>query len=568
MKESDFHKQFTTPGIPKEHSFADVDFHKQNTLPGLLKSSTQEADSLKIPEKIGPYKIESLLEKGGMSILYLGTHPDTKEPTAIKVLSPRYLENPEMVKRFLYEAQIISMTDHPNIVKLFGHGDWEGGLYIAMEFIEGISLRQHLLRFPLSLKQTLDIIIDVAYALCHLHTHGVIHRDLKPENILITKNGVIKLIDFGIAQLLTENPAEKVEPSSSLIGTPIYMSPEQREFPEKVSYPSDIYSLGIIAYELILGKLCHGKVHISLVPKGLQPILSNMLQLNPENRYRDVVDLIGDLSNYMRTKSFVNESLPTDQLSELASHLKSSEEQLLPKHAPHWQGLTVGLSMHKGLILSGLYYDFLMTKEKDCIFLCLQPINKGIETIIATAVARGILKCLTTQNLSLNDLAHTLNLLIVNDALMQQFKFSLIVISPLKKVIAYILSSGVSAWHLNEANSSISQLQTKKFLIGTPISSPLEFTTIPLVVGEKIVITSFSAQSNESNQGDLFIEDYLLNALKENAHFPAQKLVDNMIRKVRISSSKLLQENSILAVSFQIVVNNSWVQSTDIGKAF
>ncbi|MBA3816172.1 MAG: serine/threonine protein kinase, partial [Parachlamydiaceae bacterium] len=181
MAEDNTHKQFIPPGIPKNPIVNPV-----------------------IPKSIGPYKIESLLDKGGMSILYLATHPNTKEPTTIKVLSERFLDYPEAVQRFLNEAEIIAMTDHPNIVKLYGHGEWTGGLYIAMEFIQGISLRQAILQSPISLKRALEIIIDIGYALCHMHTHGVIHRDLKPENVLINETGQVKVIDFGIAQLLTE----------------------------------------------------------------------------------------------------------------------------------------------------------------------------------------------------------------------------------------------------------------------------------------------------------------------------------------------------------------------------
>ena len=188
------------------------DFYKQDTPPeGIVKvvKNYFPQDSTEIPKMIGPYKIESLIEKGGMSLIYLGVHPDTKEPTTIKVLLPKYLFHPEVVKRFLTEAEIVSaMTDHPNIVKLYGHGEWEGGLYIAMEYIQGVSLRQKLLQSPISLKKALEIIIDIAYALCHLHTHGVIHRDLKPENILITDSSEVKVIDFGVAQLLTERTSK------------------------------------------------------------------------------------------------------------------------------------------------------------------------------------------------------------------------------------------------------------------------------------------------------------------------------------------------------------------------
>ena len=171
------------------------DFHKQTTLPDLHAG---EARNYPLPQKIGPYKIESLLDKGGMSLLYLGVHPGTSQPIVVKVLLPKYLKNKEMMGRFLKEAQIIGMTNHPNIVKLYGQGQWEKGLYIAMEFIQGISLRQFIQQKSLSQKRALEIILQVAYALCHLHTHGVIHRDLKPENILITETGEIKVIDFGI----------------------------------------------------------------------------------------------------------------------------------------------------------------------------------------------------------------------------------------------------------------------------------------------------------------------------------------------------------------------------------
>ncbi len=280
---------------------ANEDFHKRKTYPGIPSSKEGEEREIKVPEAIGPYKIECLLQKGGMSLLYLGTHPDTKEPIAIKVLSQRFLSNPDIIQRFLTEAEIISMADHPNIVKLYGHGEWEGGLYIAMEFIQGISLRQFILQNPISLTQGLQIIIDISYALCHLHTHGVIHRDLKPENILVTEQGTIKVIDFGISQLLQEKENPLSPPKQRLIGTPIYMSPEQRLNPEMVSYPTDIYSLGIIAYELILGKLSHGRIHLGLMPRGVQKILHHALQPQASDRYQDIVDFISDVSAYMHS---------------------------------------------------------------------------------------------------------------------------------------------------------------------------------------------------------------------------------------------------------------------------
>lgn len=279
------------------------EFHQRHTLPGNSYESSAEE---KMPEYIGPYQVEALIEKGGMSLLYLATHPDIQDPITIKVLVPSFLSNQEMIHRFLREAEIIGMADHPNIVKLYGQGEWEKGLYIAMEFIQGISLKHYLLHNIISIQQALGLIMEIAMALCHLHAHGVIHRDLKPENILVTESMGIKVIDFGIAQLLSDTSSDPLL-QRRLIGTPVYMSPEQRKNPESASFPSDIYSLGIITYELVLGRLSHGQIHLSLMPKGLQKILSKALAPDPCNRYQDIVDFMTDLAHYLHSPALARE---------------------------------------------------------------------------------------------------------------------------------------------------------------------------------------------------------------------------------------------------------------------
>jgi serine/threonine protein kinase len=221
-------------------------FSKQATLPDLASGSLPRG----LIRKIGPYKIQSLLNKGGMSILYLGTHPSLTKPLAIKVLYAHCLNSQEHIQRFFKEAEIISMTNHPNIIQLYGQGQSEHGLYIAMEFIQGVSLNQFITHQSFSLQKTIDILLQLSYALYHLHAHGIIHRDIKPENILMTETGQIKLIDFGIAQLINESRTR----SSTIMGTPDYMSPEQKNNPQNVTYATDFYSLGILALELLLGK--------------------------------------------------------------------------------------------------------------------------------------------------------------------------------------------------------------------------------------------------------------------------------------------------------------------------
>ena len=294
-----------------------------------------------IPEKIGPYKIDSLLDRGGMSILYLSTHPETKIPIAIKVLEPKFLSRPEVVQRFVQETQIVGLPSHPNIVKLFSHGEWEGGLYIAMEFIQGISLRQLLLKSHISLRRALEIVIEISYALCHLHTHGIIHRDLKPENVLITTRE-------NQSNRLWHRPAAHRTARSKSAGQAayyrnahLYESRNSGKIPISVSYPSDIYSLGIITYELAIGKLSYGQIHLGLVPKGLKPILHKALQQNPADRYQDMVDFITDMTSIWNRKLLPKRPNQAIRSATYRSDLSGLEASLHPE-IPDWPDIEIG----------------------------------------------------------------------------------------------------------------------------------------------------------------------------------------------------------------------------------
>ena len=283
-------------------------FYKQNTLPDLI-SGEQEPP---LPATIGPYKIESLFSKGGMSLLYLGLDPETKKALIVKVLSPAYVAHPEAVSRFLNESKAISLSNHPNIVKLYGQGEWEKGLYIAMELIHGISLKQFIMQHSLSMRRALEIVLQVAFALLHLHSHGVIHRDLKPENILITEEGEIKVIDFGIVQLREEEKKANAN-AGRFLGTPNYMSPEQKENPSSVSYSTDIYSLGITLYELVLGKLSYGMINLTDLPKGLKKIAAKALAVSVKERYANISEFIHDIREYLNSGELEKERPGTDQ---------------------------------------------------------------------------------------------------------------------------------------------------------------------------------------------------------------------------------------------------------------
>lgn len=423
-------------------------FHDLTTLPDI---SIDEKVTKKIPKSIGPYKIESLLNKGGMSYLYFALDPKTQKPVVIKVLSPKYLKNKEVVERFLKEAKIIAMTDHPNIIKLYDQGEWEKGLYITMEFIQGISLKQFILQKSLSQTKALQIILQVAYALCHLHTHGVIHRDLKPENILICENGNIKVIDFGIAQLDQELYKERITQKKRVMGTPIYMSPEQKEDPLNVSYASDIYSLGIITYELFLGRLSHGVIHLALLPKRLRSMIEKALKIDPHERYQDIVDFISDISSYLKTYD-EEEKEEAQEPEEIAQILFDAQKLCQPKTFNISQ-LEIGLKCQEGLFFSGLYYD-IFKKNDQFIVIMAEPVQTGISSMIHTSILKGMISMMmqeikNTENG--NDLLLSLNSALLTDPMNEHFSFTLLLLNPEKDRLSLFVCKSHALIHLPSA---------------------------------------------------------------------------------------------------------------------
>lgn len=525
------------------------DFHKQPTTPGLsLEVSTSFSVPIPdIPKTIGPYKIESLLEKGGMSLLYLATHPETKEPITIKVLSSKYAADPDVIRRFKNEADIIAMANHPNIVQLYGSGTWEGGFYIAMEFIQGISLRQYILKTPVSLTRAIDIIIDIAYALCHLHSHGVIHRDLKPENILITESGKIKVIDFGIAQLLAKPDVSHLPGRRQLLGTPVYMSKEQRENPDTVSYPSDIYALGIIAYELILGKLSHGQIHISLMPKGIQKILHKALQPNPEDRYQDAVDFIADISEYKNSTALQKEKKPSDTISELADNLKRAQLTLLPNNPPLWPQVEIGLAGQHGINISGIYYDFFEFADGRYAIMLGESSSKGSEAVIYTAVLRGIVRGLCRLTLKPLDLITQLNEVLFKDNMQQIFTLNYLVIDPKNNEFHYISCGQGSLWLVKAGEVIPNKISMDNPALGSAENISFVEVIQPWNIGDTILINSFTIP--HANEPAEFSEELFEQLLQDNVTRSPKKQVEGILRKVSASANKLLHERSIFIVS-------------------
>jgi serine/threonine protein kinase len=506
------------------------EFYQQNTLPYLPVGNF---DKEELPEKIGPYVIESLLSKGGMSYLYLGVHPETKTPLAIKVLFPTLTTHQDIVDQFLKEAEIIELADHPNIIKLYSHGEWEKGLYIAMEFIRGVSLKQFITQQSLSLKRSLDIVLQVSYALLHLHTHGIIHRDIKPENILMTESGQIKVIDFGIARLPFSEKFQKLDSRGQTIGTPSYMSPEQKKDPESVSFNTDIYSLGVVTYELIIGKLSSGNIELSLIPKNLRKILKKMLEASPKERYEDIVDVITDISNYVISPEFLQDRTGEEEKKDFLEQLEKIETFFTPASAPKWTDIDIGIV--KPLVNRGLYYDFIKLPDNSQLIILAYEENGDLESIVHLASLRATFRTLIDLHFRQTHIKpfHTaeflfqLNNILVGDHLKTLLHFSLIHLFPLTHAFAFSSSEKNTLWHLPRELNKPRLLSTPATKLGKQSNTNFSTTTDNWQEGDHIILhTSFHKALQESELSAIIASHKNLSALHE-----AEAIYEALLKK-------------------------------------
>jgi serine/threonine protein kinase len=261
--------------------------------------------SFNVGETVGPYRIIAQLGQGGMATVYKAYHAALDRYVALKVLHPAFLEDPNFLARFQREARVVAKLDHPNIVPIFDYAEHEGRPYLVMKFIEGETLKAELGRGPLSSDRILQIVKAVGVGLSFAHKRGILHRDIKPSNVLLSGEGQIYLADFGLARIAQSGSSTLT--SDMVLGTPQYISPEQALGKRDLDEGTDIYSFGVMLYELTVGKVpfsadtpfsvIHDHIYSPLplphtvnptVSEELERVLLKALAKDRVDRYKDV----------------------------------------------------------------------------------------------------------------------------------------------------------------------------------------------------------------------------------------------------------------------------------------
>src|SRR5690348_13001176 len=288
------------------------------------------------PDKVSHYRILEKLGAGGMGEVYLAEDLKLGRKVAIKVLSEEFTTNKDRLHRFEQEASAASNLNHPNILTIHEVGTDDGRHYIATEFIDGVTLRRKMAATQLEIPAILDIAVQVASALEEAHTAGIVHRDIKPDNIMVRRNGYVKVLDFGLAKLTETVDRSPLDPDAAtrvlvqtdagvVLGTSHYMSPEQARG-KPVDARSDIWSLGVVIYEMVAGRTpftgeTSTDVIVAItqkdpppiarfapnVPAELEWIVMKALRKDRDERYQTIKELTTDLRRLRQRLDFESE---------------------------------------------------------------------------------------------------------------------------------------------------------------------------------------------------------------------------------------------------------------------
>jgi serine/threonine protein kinase len=262
-----------------------------------------------VGENVGPYRIIEQLGQGGMATVFKAYHASLDRYVAIKALHPAFNQDVTFEARFQREARVVAKLEHPNIVPVYDYAEFEKRPYLVMKFIEGDTLKAKLDKEPLSSEEITKIVEAVGSALSYAHRQGVLHRDIKPSNVLVAKDGQMYLADFGLARIAQSG--ESTLSSDMIMGTPQYISPEQAMGIKQLDERTDLYSFGVMLYEMVVGKVpfnadtpfsvIHDHIYSPLplphtvnptVPESVERVLLKALAKERDDRYENVAQMV------------------------------------------------------------------------------------------------------------------------------------------------------------------------------------------------------------------------------------------------------------------------------------
>lgn len=299
-------------------------------------------------QPIGQYTITRRVGSGGMAVVYEANHTKLDRHVAIKMMHAGFQDDPDLLARFDREARIVAKLDHPNIVPIYDFDEHDGTPYLVMKFVQGRTLKWHMRKRALSLEEISTLCGSIAKALSYAHDMGVLHRDIKPGNVMIAEDGTPYLTDFGLARVAAQG--ESTLSAGMIVGTPHYLSPEQASGMMDVTAAADVYALGVMLYEMVVGQVpfaadsAHAIIHDHIytppplpsklnpeIPTEVELVLLKALEKDPAERYQNATALMADFERAVQESGL---SSLSDDRSDVAARSIAAIRKERPNPTP------------------------------------------------------------------------------------------------------------------------------------------------------------------------------------------------------------------------------------------
>jgi serine/threonine protein kinase len=343
------------------------------------------ADAAEVARRLPQFEIIEMLGRGGMGVVYKARQVHLDRIVALKILPPGDAVAPGFIERFRREARSLAKLNHPNIVNVYDYGETGGLCYFVMEFVDGADLRKMIHSRRMTAAEALAVVPKICDALQFAHEEGVVHRDIKPENILIDKKGRVKIADFGLAKLLRREQSDlTLTQTGAMLGTPRYMAPEQMEKPETVDHRADIYSLGVVFYEMLTGEIPMGRFappsQRVQVDVRLDEIVLHALERDVERRYQhasEVRDAVEQVTSKPAIAPAAASAAPTPPAAPAAVVAARPDESKASG--------VIALLVALGVSWLGLYVFDLNVRVGDALLLILIHLLIPVAAVVAAA---------------------------------------------------------------------------------------------------------------------------------------------------------------------------------------
>jgi len=479
---------------------------------------------LGMPVSLGPYKVVDLLGEGGMGVVYKG-RGKRDEIVAIKVMSAKHAAKPSLVKRFLREFKICEMLDHPNIARAIGAAKQDNQIFFVMEYVPGTNLDDRIEGGDIALGDALDVVRQACLGLGHAHANGVVHRDIKPGNLIVRDDGVVSIIDFGIAYK-EEEGVKSVTQEGAVMGTPYYMSPEQSKGLADTDHRTDIYAIGIVLYEMISGRTPSGLLSPDAVPEGLGRIIGRATAYHRDKRYASMDALVADIDAYLAQGGVESDSRVLDEISDGTKLRETMIRMLFPKAVPEVPGMELACMYLPAAGVGGNYYDFI---DIDGTAIGLLVGNLGqkpnMESLVFLSMVRSAFRlCARGERDPALALALT-NDFIAREELDCFAVFSYAVIDPEDRTLRVATAGFRPSGILRHGSDAFDMIESPGLGLGIVEGADYESVQVTLEPRDVVVFTSMGVVKTLDRSGEAFGKERLDATVRANREGSADAIV-------------------------------------------